>query len=60
MSKTSSNLRRKAARALRESRRPGVTTRSRRDLTGKAASLKLLAHNEEWLGGDRQKSKAHR
>jgi hypothetical protein len=60
MSKESKKLRRKAARALRTSRRTGGTKRSRRELRGKAASLKLLAHNEEWLGGDRQKSKARR
>jgi hypothetical protein len=60
MSKASKKLRRKAARALRTSRRPGVTKQARRDLSGKAASLKLLAHNEEWLSGDRQKSKARR
>jgi hypothetical protein len=58
MPKASKKLRRKAARALRASRRPGVTKQSRRELRGKAASLKLLAHNEEWLGGERQKSKA--
>jgi hypothetical protein len=60
MSKASKKLRRKAAQALRTSRRPSVTKQSRRELRGKAASLKLLAHNEEWLGGDRQKSKARR
>jgi hypothetical protein len=60
MSKASKKLRTKAARALRTSRRPGVTKQSRRELRGKAASLKLLAHNEEWLRGDRQKSKTRR
>jgi hypothetical protein len=60
MAKASKKLRGKAARALRKSRRPGVTKGSRRELRGKAASLKLLAHNEEWLGGERQRSKARR
>jgi hypothetical protein len=42
------------ARLASPRRDEAVATRTE----GEAASLKLLAHNEEWLVGERQKSKA--
>ena len=60
MSKISEELRGDAARELRTSRLSGLPNRARGDAKSKAASFKLLAHNEEWLDGEPQRSKARR
>jgi len=56
MSKESKKLRDRAAKLLRQSRRskPGILKTMR---TERAASLKALAANEEWLEGEPQRSR---
>ena len=53
MAKTSKQLRRDAAKELRESRNGG-SPQSKADNRKRAAAYKSLAENEEWLAGENQ------
>ncbi|MBX9826463.1 MAG: hypothetical protein K2Y27_15920 [Xanthobacteraceae bacterium] len=57
MPKDSERLRDKAAHELRESRRKPTSTVDRAQHTTRAASYKALAESEEWLAGDKRRSK---
>ena len=56
MSKRSQELRNKAARELRSSRNGG-TAEEKVDHKKRASALKNLSENEEWLDGERARSK---
>lgn len=56
MSKKSDKLRGRAARELRESRNGG-STKSKTDNVKRAAAFKSLAQSEEWLEGERERSR---
>lgn len=55
MAGKSTEFRNKAADALRAARK-AVRPDDRDALFERAASYKALAHDEEWLGGERQRS----
>jgi hypothetical protein len=57
MSESSKGLRGAAARELRKSRNGG-SAKEKADNIRRAAALKELAHNEEWMGGEKERSKA--
>ena len=52
MSDKSDNLRSRAAKELRASRNGG-SKEEKADNVKRAASFKVLAENEEWLGGEK-------
>ncbi|HJS08780.1 MAG TPA: hypothetical protein VJ809_14020 [Pirellulales bacterium] len=56
MSKTSTTFRKKAAKELRESRNGG-TNKTKAQNFKRAAAYKALAESEEWLGGEKQRSR---
>ena len=55
MSKKSKRLRGVAAKKLRGSRKQTGATKA--SSAKKAAAYKALAHNEEWLGGEKERSR---
>ena len=55
MSKKSKRLRAVAAKKLRRSRKQ--TGAAKASSAKKAAAYKVLAHNEEWLGGEKERSR---
>ena len=57
MSKDSKRLRAGAAKELRESRKKGVASAAKSKYLKLAASYKALADNEEWLEGEKSRSK---
>jgi hypothetical protein len=57
MTKDSKRFRNKAADELRSSRTKPSSTVTRGDHVKRAASYKSLADNEEWLEGDKSRSK---
>lgn len=56
MSKQSKDMRDRASRQLRESRNGGLVA-SKADNVKRAASFKQLAENEEWLAGEKPRTK---
>jgi hypothetical protein len=56
MSDESKRLRDRAANQLRQSRR-ATNAQAKKVHSARAASLKHMAHNEEWLGGEPEHSK---
>jgi hypothetical protein len=56
MSKRSREFRKKAAFELRRSRNGG-SERSKADNKKRAAAFKVLAGNEEWLDGEKERTK---
>ena len=57
MSASSDELRGKDAKRLRHSRNPEMTDEQRATILHEARGYKALAHNEEWLQGQPQKSR---
>ena len=55
MSKKATDFRNRAARELRESRNGG-TTAEKTNNKKRAAALKSLSENEEWLDGQKKRS----
>jgi hypothetical protein len=55
MPKTSQEFRDRAAKEVRAARRSSNSD-DKAECTERAAPLKELAHNEEWLGGERERS----
>lgn len=58
MTEQGNRYRDQAAQRLRASRLSKFDEGQRRRFRCEAAGYKLLAHNEEWLAGEKQKSKA--
>jgi len=59
MSKRSTEFRKKAAFELRKSRNGG-SEGSKADNRKRAAAFKVLARNEEWLDGEKERPKTER
>jgi len=59
MTKASQGLRDSAAKQMRAARK-SRSAPDRVEHTARAASYKELAHNEEWLDGDRERSEPRR
>jgi len=57
MSKESKRLRERAADQLRQSRRRSKSASDKAIHVGRAAALKEMASNEEWLEGDKPRSR---